>query len=418
MGKRSERGEASIGSPVVVASLLLLCLAGEGVIVAAVVRHIRGVTVRDATAMAVAVVVVLVCLSVAYEAITRAETRRAPRPFEWKRPQRHESVTLELASGAAVAFDGVDVEADASMSPREATALREAWQRARPDRLPSPLDAEARGRWASLGLGLSGRSLTGWLRDLDRIEQDLAEWDPGDGPSEKFLFEYAHTALWVPAEWWVALGHVPTPEAMGELLEAGVADGGDALSWSKALGHRARPDEIRALRSAGWERGYDVASWAATFGRVPELGECMPLLAAGVRGWEAEQWAKAMGTTPTVGAIEALQRAGVQRGYEALWWSETIGVAVTPEAVRPWQEAGVRDVEDLIDWRWAVAGVSPAAIRQLRGAGVRDGADAVCWRKALGENPTPERVGALMDQGVRSGKDAHRHLAPESSGRG
>ena len=45
------------------------------------------------------------------------------------------------------------------------------------------------------------------------------------------------------------------------------------------------------------------------------------------------------------------------------------------------------------------------------------GADASCWRKALGEVPTPERVGEMIARGIRTGKEAERRLAKESTGR-
>lgn len=46
--------------------------------------------------------------------------------------------------------------------------------------------------------------------------------------------------------WWSWLDQAPTPEAIGELLEAGVryGDGNHAAGWRMALGRRPRPEEI------------------------------------------------------------------------------------------------------------------------------------------------------------------------------
>ena len=72
-----------------------------------------------------------------------------------------------------------------------------------------------------------------------------------------------------------------------------------------------------------------------------------------------------------------------------------------------------------MNWRWALGEtVSPLAIRQLRSVGVQDGADASCWRRALGKAPTPERVAGLIARGMRTGRQAERRLAKESTGRG
>ncbi len=113
-------------------------------------------------------------------------------------------------------------------------------------------------------------------RDLDGIGECRVEWASAGRPPEKFVFEYAVTPAREAALWWDALGEVPTPEAMGELLAAGVVDGGDASAWAGALGHRPRPDEVRELVAAGWDRGHDAMAWARAFGRLPERSEVRP----------------------------------------------------------------------------------------------------------------------------------------------
>lgn len=332
--------------------------------------------------------------------------RMAP-PFRWVRPLRHEPLTVTLASGEHLVFDGVDVE---GVGP-EADAVLEDWRLARPSRLPPPLDNAARARWARLGLGLKGKSLGRWLSGLEELEG--ASRDRGE-PVEEFVRdpELALTSLHRQALWWQVLGQAPTPEAIGELLDAGVRGSEDAWCWRQALGHRPQPEEIRTMLAAGWPSGTEAWSWAEVFGRLPEREEFAHLERGGIEGWQARQWGEATGTVlPDVDAVAALLEDGVASSFEAVTWSRALGAPLVPGALRPWQEAGVRGGLDAHSWRWALgAGVTPVGVRQLRDVGVQDGTDACRWREALGEPPTPARVSDLVSRGFRNSEDAQRRL--------
>ena len=409
---RSQRGDASyrvvlwmVMVPMVVA------------MVAVVVSTARRSGVAVALAYALGLVAVVGGWAVLWDRIDRRRAARPLPPFVWARPQRHELLGVELASGARVLFDGVELAADPSAPGPDVDAVLEAWRLARPDRLPPVLAEAARARWGSLNLGLSGKRLDEWLDGIGRLQGWLEEDTEGLGV-EEILLESAITPWAREGAWWSCLHEVPTPEAMGDLLEAGVRDGDDGVRWRRALGRRPRPQDIRERMAAGWSDGHDAECWAKAFGRFPDRSECGPLLAAGIEGWQAEQWARATDAPPNLETILELQRAGVDKSFHALSWSEVVGTPLSPALLRPWQEAGVTSGADAVNWRWALGEtVSPVAIRQLRNVGVQDGADASCWRRALGEVPTPERVADLIARGMRTGRQAERRLAKESTGR-
>ncbi len=409
---RSERGDVSPEPVLLWASATALAIALVTIVVVAMVQHRLLATLGHLAGVLLFVGVV----AVGWDWVDRRRAARPVPPLHWVRPPRHEPMTVELASGARVLFDGVDLVADPAAPGPDVDAVLEAWRLARPDRLPPVLAQAARARWASLELGLTAKALDHWLRGIDCVQRGLE--DPDGMSADEVLVEFAITSAAAQAAWWSCLDEVPAPEAMGELLEAGVRSLNDASYWRSALGHRPRPQEIRELLAAGWPDGYDASAWATAFGRLPDRRECAPLLSAGVKGSAAAQWAKALAAPPTVEAIQLLQAGGVASSYEAQQWSRVAGTPLTPDLVRPWLDAGVRDANDAGTWALALGrGITPAAISQLRRAGVEDGADASYWRSALGEVPTPERVSELIARGMRSGRDAARRLARESARR-
>lgn len=148
-----------------------------------------------------------------------------------------------------------------------------------------------------------------------------------------------------------------------------------AERWGVALDPR-RPRELMA---AGWSNGYDAECWAKAFGRLPDRGECGPLLAADIDGRQASSGPERLTHRPTstpfrgssAPAGPVLRRAGV------------VGIRrnpltpLSPAGLRPWREAGVESANDATNWRWALLDtVSPEAIRRLGDAGVIDGVDA------------------------------------------
>lgn len=402
----SERGDISL-QPVLVAGAGLLVIG----IVAGALKY--GVLVTLVYfVVALVLVGVLVLLS---EWADRRRQARPVAPFHWVRPQPLERVlTVEVGADSRLLFDGVGVVVDPSSSGPEAEAALEAWRLARPDRLPPVLAQAATARWASVGL--SGKYLERWLDGIDRIQLDLDEQaaDRGASPAgdlAEYLLGWAITPYDEEAAWWSALGQAPTPEDMGELLEAGVRNDTEAWCWRMALGRRPRPSDIHELRASGWTDAQEAHDWAEAFGRLPERSEIAPLQEAGVEAWQAKQWAKATGGPPSIDAIRQLQGAGVATSYDALTWSRAIGAPLSPDALKPWHDAGVRSDSDASSWRWALgADASPTAIAQLREAGVQDGQDAAHWRKALGETPTASQVRALVARGV-TGKAAERFVA-------
>jgi hypothetical protein len=409
--RRSERGDVSL-EPVLLVLGMALAFTIVTVVVIGIVQHPRLVTLAYLAGG-------LVLVGVAAVGWDRVERRRAARPvapFQWVPPLRHEPMTVELASGAHLLFDGVELATDPSVPGDDVDATLEVWRLGRPEGLPPVLAQAARARWASLELGLTGKALDRWLRGIDSVQRDLE--NPQGMSADEVLLGFAFTPAARQAAWWTCLDQAPTPEAMGELLEAGVRSGDEGACWRWALGRRPLPSEIRELLAAGWRDGYEADDWARAFGRLPDRSECEPLLAAGIEGWQAAQWAKATAVPRNLDTIQELQRAGVLRSPDALWWSEVVGTPLSVSRLRPWQEAGVESSTDAMAWGWALGdAVSPEAIRRLRDTGVRDGADASCWRKALGEVPTPDRVGEMIARGIRTGKQAERRLARESAGR-
>lgn len=409
---RSERGSTNYGA---VLWIFTVPMVTALVVVLVATAYRSGVVVAGAYALGL--VAVMGGGAVLCNGIDRRRAARPAAPFVWLPPQRHETMSIDLPSGARVLFDGVALAPDPSAPGPDVDAALGAWRQARPDRLPPTLADAARSRWAALHLGLSGRRLDEWLTGIDRLKGWLEE-DTEGSDAEEVLIESALSPWARQGAWWLCLDEAPTPEAMGELLEAGVRSGDEGACWRWSLRRRPLPKDIRELLAAGWPNGYEAHDWARAFGRLPDRSECEPLLAAGVGGWQAEQWARATAVPPTLDTIQKLQRAGVAQSADALWWSDVVGTPLSVSRLRPWQEAGVESSIDATDWRWALGdGVSPEAIRRLRQAGVRDGADASCWRKALGEVPTPERVGEMIARGMLTGKQAERRLARESAGR-
>lgn len=128
---QSERGSTNYGA---VLWIFTVPMVTALVVVLVTTAYRSGVVVAGAYALGL--MAVMGGGAVLCNGIDRRRAARPAAPFVWLPPQRHETMSIDLPSGARVLFDGVALAPDPSAPGPNVDAALGAWRQARPDRLP------------------------------------------------------------------------------------------------------------------------------------------------------------------------------------------------------------------------------------------------------------------------------------------